>query len=103
MEADKKLKLFNVDMKINKQNLAIIVRKSVSSYANNEDTDQPGYLQSNQDFSCSMYYLGSTKQALISPQGCEADLPRCEKTGLRGFRPGLTHTRLYNYRSWLEA
>ena len=21
--------------------------------------------------------------------------PRCEKTGLRGFRPGLTQTRLY--------
>ena len=29
--------------------------------------------------------------------------PRCEKTGLRGFRPGLTQTRLYNYRGWLEA
>ena len=29
--------------------------------------------------------------------------PRCEKTGLRGFRPGLTQTRLYRYRRWLEA
>ena len=29
--------------------------------------------------------------------------PRCEKTGLRGFRPGLTQTRLYNHRRWLEA
>ena len=29
--------------------------------------------------------------------------PRCEKTGLLGFRPGLTHTGLYSYRSWLEA
>ena len=29
--------------------------------------------------------------------------PRCEKTGLRNFRPGPTQTRLYNYRRWLEA
>ena len=26
-----------------------------------------------------------------------------EKTGLRGFRPGPTQTRLYSYRRWLEA
>ena len=29
--------------------------------------------------------------------------PRCEKTGLQGFRPGSTQTRLYSYRRWLEA
>ena len=29
--------------------------------------------------------------------------PRCEKTGLRGFRPGPTQTGLYNHRRWLEA
>ena len=29
--------------------------------------------------------------------------PRCEKTGLRGFRPGPTQTRLYSHRRWLEA
>ena len=29
--------------------------------------------------------------------------PRCEKIGLRGFRPGPTQTRLYNHRRWLEA
>ena len=29
--------------------------------------------------------------------------PRCEKTGLRGFRPGPIHTRLYSHRRWLEA
>ena len=29
--------------------------------------------------------------------------PRCEKTGLRGFRPGLTQTGLYSHRRWLEA
>ena len=28
--------------------------------------------------------------------------PRCEKTGLRGFRPGLTQTGLYSYRRWLK-
>ena len=29
--------------------------------------------------------------------------PRCEKGGLRGFRPGPTQSRLYNHRRWLEA
>ena len=29
--------------------------------------------------------------------------PRCEKTGLRGFRPGPTQTRLRSDRGWLEA
>ena len=29
--------------------------------------------------------------------------PRCEKTGLRGFRPGPTQTRLYNHTRWLDA
>ena len=29
--------------------------------------------------------------------------PRCEKTGLRGFRPGPTQTGLYSHRRWLDA
>ena len=29
--------------------------------------------------------------------------PLREKTGLRGFRPGPTQTRLYNHTRWLEA
>ena len=29
--------------------------------------------------------------------------PHCEKTGLRGFRPDPTQTRLYSYRRWLES
>ena len=29
--------------------------------------------------------------------------PRCEKTGLRGFRPGPKQTRLHSDRRWLEA
>ena len=29
--------------------------------------------------------------------------PRCEKTGLWGFRPGPTQTELYSHRRWLEA
>ena len=29
--------------------------------------------------------------------------PRCEKTSLRGFRPGPTQTGLYSQRRWLEA
>ena len=31
------------------------------------------------------------------------ELTRCEKTGLRGFQPGLTQTGLYNHTRWLEA
>ena len=33
----------------------------------------------------------------------ELNEPRCEKTGLWGFRLGLTQTRLYSYRRWPEA
>ena len=29
--------------------------------------------------------------------------PRCEKTGLRGFRPGQTQTGLYGHSRWLES
>ena len=29
--------------------------------------------------------------------------PVCEKTNDFGFRPGLTQTRLYSHRRWLEA
>ena len=29
--------------------------------------------------------------------------PRCEKTSLRGFLPGLTQTGLYSHRRWLET
>ena len=29
--------------------------------------------------------------------------PRCEKTGLRNFRPGPTQTGLQNHRRWLDA
>ena len=29
--------------------------------------------------------------------------PRCEKTCLRGFRPGPTQTGLYSHRRWLKA
>ena len=29
--------------------------------------------------------------------------PRCEKTGLRSFRPGPTQTGLYIHRTWLDA
>ena len=32
---------------------------------------------------------------------CTIIEPRCEKTGLRGFRPGPTQTGLYSHRRWL--
>ena len=34
---------------------------------------------------------------------CLLNEPRCEKTSLRGFRPGPTQTGLYKHRRWLEA
>ena len=34
--------------------------------------------------------------------GRNTNEPRSEKTGLRGFRPGPTQTRLYSSRRWLE-
>ena len=30
-------------------------------------------------------------------------VPRCEKTGIRGFRPCQTQTKLYSHRRWLKA
>ena len=33
----------------------------------------------------------------------DTDEPRCEKTGLRGFRPGPTQTGLCSHIRWLEA
>ena len=33
----------------------------------------------------------------------QMSLVMSEKTGLRGFRPGLTQTRLLTHRRWLEA
>ena len=29
--------------------------------------------------------------------------PRCEKTALRGFRPGATQTGLYSHTRWLDT
>ena len=33
----------------------------------------------------------------------QSNEPRCEKTGLWGFRSGPTQTGLYNHRRWLDA
>ena len=40
---------------------------------------------------------------VATPSWCKKIEPRSEKTGLRGFRPSRTQTRLYSYRKWLEA
>ena len=45
----------------------------------------------NQDNTCDLFPLAPIFE------------PRCEKTGLQGFRPGPTQTGLYNYRGWLKA
>ena len=61
------------------------------------------------------YYLeGNTQLVCDSSQTWDSELPncckltksyepRCEKTGLRGFRPSPTQTGLYNHTIWLEA
>ena len=41
------------------------------------------------------------KKAVFSQRGSYE--PRCEKTGIRGFLPGITQTRLYSRRRWLDA
>ena len=33
---------------------------------------------------------------------CTLNEPRCEKAGLRGFRPGPTTIGLYSHRIWLD-
>ena len=43
---------------------------------------------------------GNTQSLYTGILVCE---PGLEKTCLRGFRPGLTQTRLYNHRRWLDA
>ena len=40
--------------------------------------------------------------APLTASSCKIE-PRCEKTGLCGFRPGPTQTGLCNHRTWLEA
>ena len=66
-------------------------------------------------FNKSMKYQGASCPSLavgvLSQSRCSCCLrvssttyePPCEKTGLRGFRPGPTQTGLYSYRGWLEA
>ena len=34
---------------------------------------------------------------------CKTVEPRCDKNGLRGFRPGPTQTGLHSHRRWLDA
>ena len=65
-------------------------------------------------FNVSMNFSRTTScfaslQTIVTERDCakiprqSRNEPRYEKTGLRGFRPGLTQTRLYSYRRWLEA
>ena len=51
-------------------------------------------------FSLDRAYLVPERMAQGVPESNE---PRSGKTGLRGFRPGPTQTRLYNHGRWLEA
>ena len=54
------------------------------------------------------YNYMNPKRLVIGLRGDQTTLkisyePCCEKTGLRGFRPGQTQNGLYSYRSWLVA
>ena len=60
------------------------------SFVNNKDIDQSSQEQSLVK-TFVVHFLDSTYE------------PPCEQTGLRGFRPGPTQTRLYSQRRWLEA
>ena len=54
---------------------------------------------------CCIFCCQAADAARTVATHCEVKTyePRCEKTGFRGFRPGLTQTGLYNQRRWLES
>ena len=41
-----------------------------------------------------------TDDGWVKTGGAKLFEPHCEKTGLRGFRPGLTQTGLYSHTRW---
>ena len=73
------------------------------------DSDQLGYLLSMMSvFACSARdKILNTLSKNLDGGSYEFSMgayePRCEKTGLRGFRPGPTQTRLFSHTRWLEA
>ena len=48
-------------------------------------------------------YLVACEGLIIETVVSLTNEPRCERTGIWGFRPGLTQTGLYSHRSRLEA
>ena len=48
-------------------------------------------------------YIGGIVADQSSKMAATINEPRSEKTGLRGFRPGLTQTGLYNHTRWPGA
>ena len=74
---------------------------SESSYINTNDTDEQFRF-----LSVAKVYIRSLRirsLSLVARNSFLADEPRCEKTGIRGFRPGPTQTGQYNYRICLDA
>ena len=51
-------------------------------------------------FSVSFHFIVNIRDLKVTLKSNE---PRCEQTGIRGFRPGLTQTGLYSHSGWLEA
>ena len=61
------------------------------------------YWKSNDSADCSATSLGYTMPSADVAKHPSINEPRCEKTGLQGFRPGPTQIGLYNHRIWLES
>ena len=51
----------------------------------------------------SIYLAFLSHLTVVCPISYTIYEPRCEKTGLQGFRPGPTQTGLYDHTRWLEA
>ena len=80
-----------------KQNIKKSSFKSSENIQKKEDG--PDRSVSNNQFSS----VTLNKRAIKARENILQSEPRCEKTGLRGFRPGPTQTRLHSDRRWLEA
>ena len=56
----------------------------------------------NKNYTCIVRFLGLPQDTTLAAVIANINESR-EKTGHRGFRPGLTQTGLYSHRRWLEA
>ena len=76
-----------------------LLRKKIGKTKNKKNT---GLRLEISDIENILFRQQNTKKVVISLLSSTSYEPRCEKTGLWGFRPGPTQTGLYNDRRWLE-